>query len=129
MTLRRARFGNPKHSSLTLVLALLSLLLGSFDVHTEHALETEQHSGSQEVFASAAHPLAPLHLEAAGTASHRHSCLACLHLLRSTGTDAQPVSMVPPLDQAGASPVADTPRLAPGARSPLSSRGPPAPLA
>lgn len=129
MTPRRARFGNLKHSSLTLVLALLSLLLGSFDLHTEHALETEQLAGSQEVFTSAAHPLAPLHLEAAGTASHRHSCLACLHLLRSTGTDTQPVATVPPLDQASASPVADTPRLAPGARSPLASRGPPAPLA
>lgn len=112
-------------SSLALVLALVSLLLGTFDFHAEHALQPEL-SGSHEVFEAAAHPYAPLHMEAAGVATWRHSCTACLHLLRSIGTDAPPAVGALRLDSSDAAAAADAPRLSPGARFQIGTRGPPA---
>jgi hypothetical protein len=116
-------------SSLALVLASVFLLLGSFDFHAGHSLRPEPLSAEHEVFEAAAHPYAPLHMEEAGVATHRHSCTACLHLLRSIGTGALPVAAGLGLDLSGSPVVADAPRLSPGARSCISSRGPPALLA
>lgn len=116
-------------SSLALVLALVSLLLGSFDFHgsEQHSLRPDL-SGTQEIFEAAKHSDAPLHMEGAGTATWRHSCPVCLHLVRSLGTGALPAGAVLRLDVAGASPAANAPRLSSGACACSGSRGPPAAL-
>lgn len=117
-------------SSLVLVLALVSLLLGSFDFHgaEQHSLRPDL-SGAQEIFEAAKHSDAPLHMEGGGEATWRHSCPACLHLVRSLGTGALPSGLAPRLDAAGAPPAVDTARLFSGACVRLGSRGPPCLLA
>lgn len=128
MFTHRARIENPMRSTFGVVLALVSLLLGSFDFHSEHELQSGI-SAPHEAFEAAAHPYAPLHMESAGVATWRHSCPACLHLLRSIGADPVFVVTGLELDDLGAPAITDTPRLAPRDRSPLVSRGPPGLLA
>jgi len=124
-----ARVRDLLRSSLALVLALVSLLLGTIDFHVEHSLAPEPLSGPHEVFTAAAHPFAPLHLEPAGVATYRHACPACLHLIRSIGTETLPVVAVLRPDSHRALVITVAPRLSPGARSRRGCRGPPALLA
>lgn len=112
-------------SSLVLAVALVCLLAGSFDFHAEHSFRPEPLSGGHEVFEAAAHPYAPLHMEEAGVATYRHSCPACLRLLRSVGMEAPPVATALRLEASGVSMDADEVHLSQGARSRLGSRGPP----
>jgi hypothetical protein len=112
-------------SSLALALALVFLLLGSFDFHAEHSLGPEPLSGEHEVFEAAVHPYAPLHVEEGGVATRRQSCPACLHLLRSIGTDALSCTASLRLDLSGAPVDTGEPCLSPGARFHIASRGPP----
>ncbi|HBL25227.1 MAG TPA: hypothetical protein DD490_00150 [Acidobacteria bacterium] len=109
---------------MALVIAVVSLL-GGIDRHSDHPFQTESLSGRQEVFAAAAHPFAPLHLEEAGVASHAHPCPACLHLLRSIGTQAAPAALAPRIAPVGVLLLGGELRPSPGAVGLLASRGPP----
>lgn len=126
MSRPRAQIGRPLQSSLALVLALVSLLLGMVDLQTGRSLVPEPLSGSLEVFMAAAHPLAPPHLDGAGLATYRKLHPPFLRLIKSIGTEPWLVVAMLGPGSPGALVAAEVPQLSPGAHSCRGFRGPPA---